>query len=187
MTTPTPSLSAPISTITLSPQEGEERGDITIDRDVANLSITIRNSLSFEDESEQNQAIPIFNVTGPVLKKIIEWCEHHRGDPAVYDDGSKDAGDGNGTAMWAKSKGADVLGWDKKYMDGMDRETLFDVIMAANYLDIKALLDIGCKTVANMIKGKSPGEIRTMFGIENDFSAEDIEQIRKENEWAEDR
>ena len=27
-------------------------------------------------------------------------------------------------------------------------------------MDIKALLDVGCKTVANMIKGKSPEEIR---------------------------
>lgn len=58
---------------------------------------------------------------------------------------------------------------------------------AANYLDIKALLDVGCKTVANMIKGKSPEEIRKTFNITNDFTPEEEEQIRRENEWAEDR
>ena len=58
---------------------------------------------------------------------------------------------------------------------------------ASNYLDIKALLDIGCKTVANMIKGKSPDEIRKTFNIVNDFTPEEEEQIRRENEWAEDR
>jgi hypothetical protein len=36
-------------------------------------------------------------------------------------------------------------------------------------LDIKALLDVGCKTVANMIKGKSPEEIRKTFNIQNDL------------------
>jgi hypothetical protein len=35
----------------------------------------------------------------------------------------------------------------------------------SNYLDIPSLLDLGCKTVANMIKGKTPEEIRSTFGI----------------------
>jgi hypothetical protein len=62
-----------------------------------------------------------------------------------------------------------------------------DLLQASNYLDIKPLLDVGCKTVANMIKGKSPEEIRKTFNITNDFTPEEEEQIRRENEWAEDR
>lgn len=53
-------------------------------------------------------------------------------------------------------------------------------------MDIKALLDVGCKTVANMIKGKSPEEIRKTFNIQNDFTPEEEDQIRRENEWAEE-
>ena len=37
--------------------------------------------------------------------------------------------------------------------------------------------------VANMIKGKTPEEIRRTFNIKNDFSPEEEEQIRKENAW----
>lgn len=48
---------------------------------------------------------------------------------------------------------------------------------AANYLDIKGLLDVTCKTVANMIKGKSPEEIRKTFNIKNDFTEEEEAQV----------
>ena len=58
---------------------------------------------------------------------------------------------------------------------------------AANYLDIKPLLDLTCKTVANMIKGKTPEEIRKTFNIKNDFTPEEEEQVRKENAWCEER
>lgn len=64
--------------------------------------------------------------------------------------------------------------------------TIPSLKQAANYLDIKALLDVGCKTVANMIKGKSPEEIRKTFNIQNDFTPEEEDQIRRENEWAEE-
>jgi Skp1 family, dimerisation domain len=35
-----------------------------------------------------------------------------------------------------------------------------------------------------MIKGKSPEEIRRTFNIKNDFTPEEEDQIRRENEWA---
>ena len=44
---------------------------------------------------------------------------------------------------------------------------------AANYLDIKGLLDVTCKTVANNIKGKTLGEIQHMFNIKNDCTSQE--------------
>ena len=52
---------------------------------------------------------------------------------------------------------------------------------------IKGLLDVTCKTVANFIKGKTPEEIRKTFNIKNDFTPSEEEQVRKENEWCEEK
>ena len=94
----------------------------------------------------------------------------------------------------------DIPSWDVEFLK-VDQGTLFELILvnlypkiprkwtilkAANYLDVRGLLDVACKTVANMIKGKTPEEIRRTFNIKNDFTPEEEEQIRRENAWCED-
>lgn len=46
-----------------------------------------------------------------------------------------------------------------------------------------------CKRrVADMIKGKTPEQIRAEFDIENDFTPEQLEEVRRDNVWcAEER
>ena len=41
-----------------------------------------------------------------------------------------------------------------------------------------------CQTVADIIKGKTPEEIRAYFHIKNDFTPEEEEEVRRENQWA---
>ncbi|KFH47995.1 E3 ubiquitin ligase complex SCF subunit scon-like protein [Hapsidospora chrysogenum ATCC 11550] len=151
---------------------------IELDRAVAERSMLIKNLLDDlgSDSITATSPIPIQNVNEAVLRKVIEWCEHHRNDPLQSQDDESDA----------RKKTTEIEEWDQKFMQ-VDQEMLFEIILAANYLDIKPLLDVGCKTVANMIKGKSPEEIRKTFNITNDFTPEEEEQIRRENEWAEDR
>lgn len=164
----------PVTQVTLMSNDGTS---IRVDRAVAERSILIKNLIDdLGDESVADAAIPINNVNDPVLRKVIEWCEHHRNDAAQTPDDDNDN----------RKKTTDIDEWDQKFMQ-VDQEMLFEIILAANYMDIKALLDVGCKTVANMIKGKSPEEIRKTFNITNDFTPEEEEQIRRENEWAEDR
>ncbi|AEO57844.1 hypothetical protein MYCTH_2315211 [Thermothelomyces thermophilus ATCC 42464] len=163
-----------VQKVILASNEGSH---IEVDRVVAERSMLIKNLIEdLGDEAIANSPIPIPNVNDPVLRKVVEWCEHHRNDAVQSADDENDN----------RKKTTDIDEWDQKFMQ-VDQEMLFEIILAANYLDIKALLDVGCKTVANMIKGKSPEEIRKTFNITNDFTPEEEEQIRRENEWAEDR
>ena len=109
--------------------------------------------------------------------------------------------------------------WDAKFVDA-PQETLFELILGANYMDIKPLLDLTCAKVASvsprcahlraaprpfsprpsqsesaalvrpppaqMIKGKTPEEIRRTFNIVNDFTPEEENQVREENKWCEE-
>lgn len=106
----------------------------------------------------------------------MQWAEYHKADPLVNRDNDDDT----------SKRTDDICQWDSEFLK-VDQGTLFELILAANYLDMKGLLDVCCKTVANMIKGKSPEEIRRTFNIRNDFTPEEEEAVRKENEWCEDR
>ncbi|KAK4058522.1 hypothetical protein OIO90_000684 [Microbotryomycetes sp. JL221] len=157
--------------VKLSTSDNEQ---FEVEPEVANRSVLIKNMI--EDLGETDQHIPLPNVSSNVLKKVLEWCEHHKNDPEPVAEDLDDT----------RRRTTEISDWDSKFIQ-VDQEMLFEIILAANYLDIKPLLDVGCKTVANMIKGKQPEEIRKLFNIVNDFTPEEEAQIKKENEWAEDR
>ena len=51
-----------------------------VKEDAINKSTLIKNLLK-EFECVNDDIIPLPTVSGKILKKIIEWCEHHESDP----------------------------------------------------------------------------------------------------------
>ncbi|CAN6271081.1 unnamed protein product [Urochloa humidicola] len=154
--------------ITLRSSDGEE---FEVEEAVAMESQTIRHMI--EDDCADN-GIPLPNVNSKILSKVIEYCNKH-----VQAAKPADAA----APAEAPAAGEDLKNWDADFVK-VDQAVLFDLILAANYLNIKGLLDLTCQTVADMIKGKTPEEIRKTFNIKNDFTAEEEEEIRRENQWA---
>lgn len=141
-----------------------------VEKDVFARSSVLR------DFGESDEPVPLHKVSSDVLEKVLEYCEHHKGEPIPYVEPDADQGE-------TRRRTTDIGEWDQSFID-VDKEMLFELILAANYLDIRSLLDLGCKTVAKLIKGKTPDEIREMFNITDDFTPEEEAQIQKENEWA---
>ncbi len=56
-------------------------------------------------------------------------------------------------------------------------EEVYDVIAAANYMDIPSLVELGCSKVGCMMKNKTIPELRQMFNISNDFTPEEEKTI----------
>ena len=58
------------------------------------------------------------------------------------------------------------------YIDLSDDE-VSEIINAANFLEIKGLIDLGCAKMGSVIRGLSIQEFRQRFNIENDFTPEE--------------
>ena len=155
--------------VRLVSQEGEV---VEVDQETVVISVLIKSMI---DDSGTDEDIPLPNVTKPILEKVMEFCKHVKDHPLqeiekpLKTDNLRDI----------------VSPWYADFVD-LDQETLFEVILAANYLDIKPLLELTCAKVATMIKGKSVVEVRKLFNIENDFTPEEEAQILEENKWAEE-
>lgn len=147
-----------------------------VEVEVARMSITLRTMLDdLGIEEDDGEPIPVQNVNSAILRKVIQWSTYHKNDPPTPEDDDS-----------REKRTDDISSWDADFLK-VDQGTLFEIILAANYLDIKGLLDVTCKTVANMIRGKTPEEIRKTFNIKNDFTLQEEEQIRRENEWCEEK
>ncbi|KAF9588237.1 hypothetical protein IFM89_008637 [Coptis chinensis] len=59
--------------------------------------------------------------------------------------------------------------WESKFVK-VDHYTLFDLILVANELQLKHLLDLTTGTLGNLIQGKTVEEIRKMFNITSDYT-----------------
>ncbi|CAA0807730.1 SKP1-like protein 4 [Striga hermonthica] len=138
--------------IVLKASDGET---FEVEEEVALESRTIKHMI--EDDCA-GSVIPLPNVSSGVLAKVIEYCRRHV------------AGDADGTLKDYKAEFVKA-----------DYEQLFQLILAANYLNIPGMLDITCQAVANMIKDKSPEEVRSIFNITNDLTPEEEEEIRNDS------
>ena len=52
------------------------------------------------------------------MKKVIEWCEHHKSDPPSANDEESDS----------RKRSTDIEEWDQKFM-AVDQEMLFEIIL----------------------------------------------------------
>jgi len=147
----------------------------------AKMSVLVDNMIAALHSEGQPESladkdpIPLQNdaVTDKALQKIIEWCEHHWDDPPLDPDFDDEK----------ERRNEELSHWDKQFIDIPDQGDLFDIIAAANFMDIKGLVEVGAKHICAKIKGKTCAEVREMLKITNDFTPEEEEAIHKENEW----
>ena len=145
----------------------------------AKFSELIKTMLDDEQEPDAGDApqeIPLPNVKAAVLAKVVAFLTHHSTVEPMSEI----------EKPLKSSNMSEVVQAFYSSFVSVEQELLFELILAANYMDIKPLLDLTCATVASMIKGKTPEEIRKTFNIVNDFTPEEEAQVREENKWCEE-
>ena len=135
----------------------------------AQRSVLVKGILEdYPDDAE----VPLNNVKSNILKKIKEYLDHYENEEPKEIE----------RPLPSNNFKECVNEWDYNFID-MDLQLIFDIILGANYMDIKPLLELSSAKVASIIKGKNTEEIWKIFYINNDFTPEEEQQILEENKW----
>jgi len=180
-----------------------------IKNESAKMMNTLVNMMSAIDQDDLNEnIIKLPDIEGDILKIVIDYCDYHVANPPVvvpspypvldcqlcreeYEEEHTNVHDEN---MFEK-----LPKHDQELLPPLidENNTLSKVLLAANYLDIKQLVDAAGKTFGKYIKENKLSDIRKQLGWENDYlptegddektieeKEDEYVSVIEENSWA---
>lgn len=128
-----------------------------------------------DDGIPEDEPIPLPEITAATLTMVIQFLEHlQAGNPAPEIEKPLRSNDLKDV----------TTEWYANFIE-KDDDTVQDVILAANFLDLKELLALSCAKMGSVIRGLTIPEFRKRFNIENDFTPEEENEPFDEAKLAE--
>ncbi|XP_026451865.1 SKP1-like protein 1 [Papaver somniferum] len=119
-----------------------DKQNFNIQENIAFQSRTLTAMIAADNHDNTEILIPLTNVTGTILAKVIEYCDKHAADDGCNTDVEKD--------------------WDVEFVN-VDAATLTHLTKAASFLKIKSLQNLTLQKVSEMIRYITTGEILNLF------------------------
>jgi hypothetical protein len=115
-------------------------------------------SEDFIDElnDENIEDIPILRVRSQVLDMIVGFMIHYDIDPMVTIK----------KPLVSNNIGDVVQHWYAVFIEHMNKDMLYDLVNAANYMHIQPLLELACAGVAISINDKTTADIAQQFYLQ---------------------
>lgn len=146
----------------------KDKKEYDVERKHAFISTLIKTSLDTDPSATE---VPIPGVQSNILTEVIAYMNHHKGvEPPIIEKPLR--------SKVMKDVCKDPF--DADFIDriGENRQSLYDLILAANYMDIKSLLHLGCAKVASLIKGQPLEKIKDI--LSTGAKTEDKKEEKKE-------
>jgi hypothetical protein len=125
-----------------------------IDRRCSFLSNLVK--ICLENDAHSTE-VPIMDVNSEILELVVEYMIHHKGvEPRAID---KPLRSKVMTEVCEDS-------WDANFIDrvaGGNIQQLYELVLAANYMDIHSLMNLGCAKTATFIMGQPLQKIKDIL------------------------
>eukprot|EP00457_Paulinella_chromatophora_P016475 gb/GEZN01017292.1/.p1 GENE.gb/GEZN01017292.1/~~gb/GEZN01017292.1/.p1 ORF type:complete len:186 (-),score=40.81 gb/GEZN01017292.1/:181-738(-) len=115
-------------------------------------------------DDSQTTEVSIDHIESTVLAKVVDYLAYHKDvPPAKFR-----------VPLPSSDLRAMAGPWDAAFCD-VDVDTIFRLLLAANYLAIKALVELLCAKLATLVRNQSVEQMKATFKIRPFTKAEEIE------------
>lgn len=135
-------------------------------------------------------------VTSQMLEHLTQWCIYNYNQNLTESCGDEEADSHEQDVERLRQQEEDLLVknercnnftlWNERFLrniSGIGMQGLIEMMIASDCLAIQPLFDLTCQYLASRLKGLSADKIRRMLYIRNDFSTNELEQVRRECAW----
>lgn len=142
---------------------------VTVPKAHTRQSLLLRDLLDGTDDTEP-QTVPLAHVDAETLQLVAAYFEmRHSNPPREIERPLREP----------LFKMLDEI--DRKFLEPLDESRVLKLVVASNFLNYPALFGLSCARCADWMCDKNVDEIRDMFGIKCDFTAEEIAALKKEH------
>lgn len=156
----------PERVLTLESKQGDH---FRVAQVVAIQSKLVQTTVEGDKESTH---VPLHQVSTATLARVVEYMNHHHNNPAAAIP----------KPLRSAAIEEAVSEWDAKFIK-LTVDELFELVLAANYLDCPPLLELACAKIASMIKGKTPVQIKKTFGAAQLPTATERQAADDQQQW----
>ncbi len=158
---------------------GDDYNLFIISKENSKLSGFLQKFIFSDENNQRSEIIEISQVPSSTLELTMEYLSHHKGvEPLPLPCPIR--------SIYMKEVCPDQ--WDAEWIDKFKKGIVFEIILSANYLDIKPLLHLGSAKIATLIKQMDQTEINRVIEEEeaerrrqnnndNDDNNDDVTQI----------
>ena len=132
-----------IDEITLVSKDNKK---LKVSRKICHMSAVLSDAVE-ELNSDEAITVPCYMVHSTQLSLIIEYCKHYNFErdndniPMPVPKGDK--------SKWITDP------WELQFINALSTEELMELLLACNYLNVPALFELCCASVASIFKGQS--------------------------------
>lgn len=167
------------SMVTLVAKDGQK---FTLPLEAARKSELVANALGGGDndddgnddqDNNEEREVELVNVMGSCLEKVVEFLKHYNEEPMKEIPMPLPANSFNECMPQE---------WYREFASKMDREMIFAILGAANYMNINSLLELTCLRMTFELRGKSEKDVREYLNLPEP-TKEEWDQARADHAW----